>query len=134
MAGGRHGTVTDLGLRWGDGVIALAATGLVAMAFILAWSPGEDDNARTLVITQAGEPTRHEALDGPRLLELQGPAGTTRVELEAGRARCAESPGTRNICEGAGWLSAHGDMAISLPNRLTLRVEGAEPAWDSIHY
>ncbi len=126
--------MTDLGLRWGDGVIALAGAGLVVTAFILAWGLKDDDAARTLVINQAGEPARHEPMDGPRELELQGPAGTTRVEIEAGRARCAESPGTQNICEGAGWLAAHGDMAISLPNRLTLRVEGADPAWDSIHY
>ena len=122
------------GLRWGDAVIAATGAGLVVTAFILAWNPDAGTGARSLVITQAGEPARREPLEGPRELRLQGPAGTTRVEIETGRARCAESPGTQNICEGAGWLSTHGDMAISLPNRLTLRVEGAEPAWDSIHY
>ncbi|WP_038052152.1 NusG domain II-containing protein [Thioalkalivibrio sp. ALJ1] len=119
-------------LRWGDVLIGAAATTVVVAAFTLTYSPSGD--ARLLVISQAGAATQHEPLDRARVLEIQGPAGITRVEIEPGRARCADSPGRQNICESSGWLQAHGDVAVSLPNRLTLQVLGAEPGFDSMHY
>ncbi|WP_019625108.1 NusG domain II-containing protein [Thioalkalivibrio sp. ALJT] len=119
-------------LRWGDAVIGILASALVIAAFVLAYFPAGE--ARVLVISQAGASPQHEPLDRHRVLEVNGPAGTTRIEIEPGRARCAESPGQRNICEASGWLQAHGDMAVSLPNRLTLQVLGSEPGFDSLHY
>lgn len=119
-------------LRWGDLAIGTLATALVVSAFVIAWGPGGD--AHTLVITHAGEAPVHEPLDRARVLELEGPAGVTRVEIEPGRARCAESPGHQDICEGSGWLARHGDIAVSLPNRLTLQAQGSQPGFDSIHY
>lgn len=120
------------GMRWGDLAIGALAAALVAAAFALTWGPGDD--AHTLVITQAGAPAVHEPLDRARVLQLHGPGGVTRVEIEPGRARCAESPGHQDICEGSGWLQRHGDIAVSLPNRLTLQVLGTQPGFDSIHY
>lgn len=119
-------------LRWGDALIGAAAAGVVVTAFMLAYTPSGD--ARMLVISQAGAPAQQELLDRARVLEIQGPAGITRIEIEPGRARCANSPGRQDICESSGWLQAHGDVAVSLPNRLTLQVLGAEPGFDSMHY
>ncbi|WP_018138140.1 MULTISPECIES: NusG domain II-containing protein [unclassified Thioalkalivibrio] len=124
--------MTFSGLRWGDGVIATLASGVVVAAFALAYLP--DSEASMLVITQTGEPPRQEPLDRTREIEIQGPAGITRVQIEPGRARCADSPGTRNICENSGWLQRHGEIAVSLPNRLTLQVQGRGPGYDSLHY
>ncbi|MFO7953427.1 NusG domain II-containing protein [Thioalkalivibrio sp.] len=119
-------------LRWGDTLIGSLAAGIVLAAFGLAYGPSGD--ARALVISQAGTEPRHEPLDRARVLEIRGPAGITRVEIEPGRARCAESPGRQDICEASGWLQAHGEVAVSLPNRLTLQVLGTEPGFDSMHY
>ncbi|WP_018871779.1 NusG domain II-containing protein [Thioalkalivibrio sp. ALJ16] len=124
--------MNPIGLRWGDAVIGALASALVIAAFALAYFPA--GGARVLVISQAGAAPQHEPLDRRRTLEVTGPAGITRIEIEPGRARCAESPGYRNICEGSGWLQAHGDIAVSLPNRLTLQVLGSEPGFDSLHY
>ena len=119
-------------LRWGDALIGTLATGVVAAAFALAYTPPGE--ARVLVISQAGAAPQHEPLDRARVLEIAGPAGITRIEIEPGRARCADSPGRQNICESSGWLQAHGEVAVSLPNRLTLQVRGPEPGFDSMHY
>ncbi|WP_018948143.1 NusG domain II-containing protein [Thioalkalivibrio sp. ALMg11] len=119
-------------LRWGDILIGTLAAGIVVAAFTLAYSPSGD--ARVLVINQAGATPQHEPLDRARVLEIHGPAGITRIEIEPGRARCADSPGRQNICEASGWLQAHGEVAVSLPNRLTLQVLGTEPGFDSMHY
>ncbi|WP_018881718.1 MULTISPECIES: NusG domain II-containing protein [unclassified Thioalkalivibrio] len=119
-------------LRWGDALIGSLAAGIVVAAFVLAYTPAGD--ARVLVISQAGVAPQHEPLDRARVLEVRGPAGITRIEIEPGRARCADSPGRQDICESSGWLQAHGDVAVSLPNRLTLQVLGTDPGFDSMHY
>ncbi|MGM0553258.1 MAG: NusG domain II-containing protein [Pseudomonadota bacterium] len=121
-----------LSLRWGDLAIAGVASVVVAASFALAYTP--DQPARMLVVTRAGEPPRHEPLDRVREVTFEGPAGMTRVAIEPGRARCADSPGHQDICEASGWLERDGDIAVSLPNRLTLRVHGGAGGYDSIHY
>lgn len=119
-------------LRWGDWLIGALATLAVAWAFILTYNPAS--GAHTLVISRADAPAQHEPLDRSRSLQVRGPGGITRIEIEPGRARCAASPGHRNICEASGWLQSHGDIAVSLPNRLTLQVLGSGPDFDTMHY
>ncbi len=121
-----------LALRWGDLAIAGVASVAVTASFALTYAP--DQPARVLVITLAGESPRHEPLDRARELVVEGPAGATRVTIEPGRARCADSPGHQDICEASGWLERNGDIAVSLPNRLTLQVHGGQAGYDSIHY
>lgn len=120
------------GLRWGDAVVVALATALVTSSFALGYAPGGDSTH--LVITQAGVDPRHYPLTETRAIRVEGPAGVTEIEIQPGRARCLRSPGNQGICEAAGWLERPGDMAVSLPNRLTLQVRGARSDFDSMHY
>jgi len=119
-------------VRWGDALAIGLATTLVATAFALAYSPGEEPTH--LVVTQAGNEPRKYRLDEDRLVEVNGVAGTTEIEIRQRKARCLRSPGSNGICEAAGWLERHGDMAVSLPNRLVLQVRGSGTHFDSMHY
>ena len=119
-------------LRWGDAVALVLATVLIVTAFVLAYSPGQ--HPTNLVITQAGAEPRQYRLDANRTIEIHGVAGITKIEIQRGKARCLRSPGNQGICEAAGWLERHGDMAVSLPNRLVLQVRGPGPDFDSMHY
>jgi len=121
-----------LNLRWGDGLALGLGTALVAASFSLAYTPATD-SAR-LVVVQAGGAPLHFSLGEERILRIDGPAGTTEVEIRGGRARCLRSPGSRGICERAGWLERPGDIAVSLPNRLVLQIEQDRPAYDSMHF
>lgn len=67
-------------------------------------------------------------------LARPGPAGTTIIEIAAGRARCLRSPGVQRICERSGWLTNPGDTAISLPNRLRLQIVDPAQSFDAIHH
>lgn len=119
-------------LRWGDTLVLTLATTLVAGSFLLAYAPG---GASThLLVTQAGVEAREYPLNQARMLQINGVAGVTEVEIQPGRARCLRSPGSQGICEAAGWLERPGDMAVSLPNRLVLQVQGPLAGFDSMHY
>lgn len=120
-------------LRWGDAVVLALAVAVVAAAFLGTYrSPAE--SSRQLVVQQAGQPMRVFDLDSPQRIEIEGVAGITVIEIAEGRARCRESPGDQHLCERAGWLERPGDIAISLPNRLLLRIDGASLPFDSIHF
>ncbi|MFO8006077.1 NusG domain II-containing protein [Thioalkalivibrio sp.] len=119
-------------LRWGDGVVVALATALVTTSFALSYAPAAGPTH--LVVTQAGTEPRHYPLNESRTIRVQGVAGITEIEIQSGRARCLRSPGSRGICEAAGWLERPGDMAVSLPNRLTLQVQGPQRRFDSMHY
>jgi hypothetical protein len=122
----------SLGLRWGDAVVVMLAVTLVAGSFALTYLPAS--GTLLLVISQAGEAPKYFPLDEDRRLEIAGPAGLTRIEIQQGRARCLRSPGSQGICERAGWLERHGDMAVSLPNRLVLQLQGDGTPFDSMHF
>jgi hypothetical protein len=124
--------MTALGMRWGDAVVLSLAAALVAASFALTYAPGS--GPVRLVVTQAGAEPRHFPLDGERRVRIDGPAGVTEIEIREGRARCLRSPGSQGICEGAGWLEHHGDMAVSLPNRLVLQVQRTGADFDSMHF
>jgi len=120
------------GLRWGDAVMVALAVALVSSAFGVAYMPR--GGATELVVTQAGATPRHYPLDVARTIGIDGAAGVTTIRIEPGRARCLDSPGSQRICEGAGWLERPGDMAVSLPNRLVLQVQGPGADFDSMHF
>lgn len=120
------------GLRWGDALVVTLAVALVGTAFGLAYAPG--GGATELVVTRAGAAPRHYPLDTVRTVGVQGVAGVTTIRIEPGRARCVDSPGVQDICERAGWLARPGDMAVSLPNRLVLQVQGPGAEFDSMHF
>jgi len=122
----------NLGLRWGDVVVVMLAATLVASSFVLTYAPAS--GALQLVVSQAGESPRTFRLDEDRKVDITGPAGVTQIEIHQGRARCLRSPGSQGICERAGWLERHGDMAVSLPNRLVLQLQGDGNPFDSMHF
>jgi hypothetical protein len=119
-------------LRWGDAVVVVLAATLVGASFALSYAPGSAPTQ--LVVTQAGAEPRHYGLGEYRTIRVDGAAGVTEIEIQPGRARCLRSPGSRGICEAAGWLEHPGDMAVSLPNRLVLQVRGPRTDFDSMHY
>ena len=73
-------------------------------------------------------------LDRPRRIEVPGPLGLTRIEIEPGRVRVAADPGPRQYCVRQGWLSRAGAVAICAPNEVSLELTGRESGYDSLNY
>jgi len=121
-------------LRPGDWLLLLAATVLVAGSYPLLWRGGVAERA---IIKRGGAVVAELALDLPRQYEVEGPLGTTVIEVRPGRARVLSDPGPRQYCVQQGWLTRANAVAICAPNQVTLQLGGrggAHAAYDSINY
>jgi hypothetical protein len=87
-----------------------------------------------LVVRSGGRVYAAVDLDRPRRIEVPGPLGLTRIEVEPGRARVAADPGPRQYCVRQGWLSRAGAVAICAPNEVSLELTGRGSGYDSLNY
>jgi len=74
------------------------------------------------------------ALTHAQSIAVDGPLGTTRIEIEPGRARVAADPSPRQLCVKQGWLTQSGQAALCLPNQVSLEIRGHASAYDTLGY
>lgn len=119
------------GLRWGDGLtVALGAIAVFAL-FKTLWL-GE---AASKVQVRAGSDIfTTQSLNQQRTLEIPGPLGTTAVIIDHGRVRVASDPGPRQYCVKQGWLTQAGEVAMCLPNQVSVELLGNNKPYDSLNY
>ncbi len=126
--------------RWADwrgllrpGDVLLAALGLALAAWCVTqlWRGGAPDGA---VIRAGGKVVATAGLSQTRIIEVPGPLGTTRIEIQPGRARVAADPSPRQYCVRQGWLTRAGAVAICAPNEVSLVLTGRGADYDSLSY
>jgi hypothetical protein len=118
-------------LRAGDIGVLLAGGGLVAALTVFAWG---GDRGDTAVIRAAGQVVKTTTLTRAQSFSVNGPLGTTRIEIEPGRARVARDPSPRQLCVKQGWLTISGQTALCLPNQVSLEIRGRTSAYDTLGY
>lgn len=118
-------------LHPGDYLVVAAAVAATLSAGFLLWGP---DRPTTAVVRAKGQIVASLPLDRPAAFETRGPLGTTRVEVQPGRARVAADPGPRQYCVKQGWLTRSGAAAICAPNEVSLLLEGRRNNYDSLTY
>lgn len=118
-------------LRPGDWILLAAAIAATLAAALALWGP---DRPTEAVVRAAGRTVATLPLDRPGHLEVAGPLGHTRIEVEPGRARVAADPGPRQYCVKQGWLTRSGAAAICAPNEVSLQLRGRGEAYDSMAY
>ena len=118
-------------LRAGDAGVLLAGAGTVVALAWWSWSGPAGDTA---VIRAGGQVVETVALTRPHSLSVAGPLGTTRIEIEPGRARVAADPSPRQLCVKQGWLTQSGQAALCLPNQVSLEIRGRNAPHDTLGY
>jgi hypothetical protein len=118
-------------LRPGDYVVLAAGLAAVVAVTLVAWGGGAGDRA---VIRVAGQVVETPSLARARLVSVDGPLGTTRIEIQPGRARVASDPSPRQLCVRQGWLTRAGDAALCLPNQVSVEIRGRSAAYDTLGY
>jgi hypothetical protein len=124
-------------LKIGDWIVIAS----VALATILLAIPGDEPavGAVAFIHSDAGLAGPF-ALNEHRLIDYNGPAGRTTVELGSAQtpmaqapiaqARIATSECRHQICVSAGWIRRAGEVAVCLPNGIILRLAGPASAAD----
>ena len=118
-------------VRAGDASVLLAGTGLVIALALYAWG---GDRGETVIIRAAGKVVEATSLAQTRVVSVNGPLGSSRIEIEPGRARVARDPSPRQLCVKQGWLTQSGQAALCLPNQVSLEIRGRTVAYDTLGY
>lgn len=115
----------------GDWLVLAASGAIVALLFATLWH----NELAGKVRIRAGESVFATlSLAQKRTLEVPGPLGISRIEIDNGRARVASDPGRHQYCVKQGWLTRAGEIAMCLPNQVSVELLGGEKAYDSLNY
>lgn len=109
--------------------LALGAI-LVGWLFATYWQGGSAGKVR---IRTGDTVFATFSLNQERTIEVPGPLGISRIVIHNHRARFQSSPCRNQYCVHQGWLARAGQVAVCLPNRVSLELVG-DKGYDSLSY
>jgi hypothetical protein len=115
----------------GDYVVIIASAIVVIFLFKTLWS---NTPASQLMVRQGNKVVGTYDLNQSRELHLHGPLGESRISIAQGQVRFKQSPCTNQYCVHQGWLKLAGQVAICLPNQISLQLIGEDKPYDSLNY
>lgn len=116
---------------FGDWLVIVLSTITVIYLFQTLWSNAP---ASQLQIRQADKIIGTYDLNQTRELHIHGPLGESHIIIEQGKVRFKQSPCTNQYCVHQGWLTHAGQVAICLPNQISLQLIGENKPYDSLNY
>jgi hypothetical protein len=115
----------------GDWLIVIASLLGVIYLFQTLWS---NTPASQLAVRQGDKVIGTYDLNQTRELHLHGPKGDSHISIAQGKVRFKQSPCNNQYCVHQGWLSKTGQVAICLPNQISLQLIGENMPYDSLNY
>lgn len=73
-------------------------------------------------------------LNQTRELIIHGEISDALISINQGKVRFKLSPCNNQYCVHQGWLSHAGQVAICIPNQISLQLIGAKNSYDSLNY
>ena len=110
--------------------LLLGSIFVVLLAFIL-WSGDLADKA---IIRGGGKIFREVPLSRNQQIEVPGPLGISIIAIQNRKARIASDPSPRQYCVRQGWLQQAGEIALCLPNQVSVELTGSRKKYDSLNY
>ena len=118
-------------IRPGDWLTLLLGALFAAYLAITLWQGGAADKA---VIRSGGKVFREAPLSRNQVIEVPGPLGISRIAIHNRQARIAADPSPRQYCVRQGWLKQAGEVAVCLPNQVSVELSGGSKRYDSLNY
>jgi len=115
----------------GDYLTLLAAALFTVWVSLTVWSGGIADNA---LIRSGGKVFKEVPLSRDQQIEVPGPLGISIITIEKRKARISSDPSPRQYCVRQGWLQKAGEIAICLPNEVSVELTGGAKKYDSLNY
>lgn len=124
--------MTGFGLSRGDIVLILLALILLTNLYLRYWT-SDGHGAETLVMLE-GKPYARLNLFHDHDLDVPGPLGTSHIQVRNGQVRFTDSPCPNKLCVHTGWLKQGGEVAVCLPNRVSVQILASDPRFDAINF
>lgn len=118
-------------VRPGDWITLLCGAVLTTWLGLTFWHGGGADKA---VIRSGGKVFREVSLRRDAVISVPGPLGVSKVAIHNLQARVASDPSPRQLCVHQGWLKRAGEIAICLPNQVSVELVGGRRTYDSLTY
>jgi len=118
-------------IKFGDWLTILFGSIFVALLTLKLWS---GDFADKVIIRAGGKVFRQISLSQDQHIKVPGPLGISVITIEKHRARISSDPSPRQYCVRQGWLEKAGEIAICLPNQVSLELLGSKKKYDSLNY
>jgi hypothetical protein len=115
----------------GDWFVILTSLVVVFLLFQTLWVR---DHASKIKINLGKKIIGVYDLNQNKTLQIHGAIGDATIAILNGRVRFASSPCTNQYCVHQGWLSHSGQVAICLPNQISIQLIGEKPTYDSLNY
>ena len=101
---------------------------LVGAALVLLITGGGRGHGATVRITGDGGFEHLAPLGSDAMVEVEGPLGTTVIEVADGEARVLSSPCPHELCVKMGAVGTPGRAVVCVPNKVVVTVVGDGPA------
>jgi hypothetical protein len=118
-------------IKLGDWLTLLLGSIFVGWLALKLWS---GDPAEKAVIRSGGKIFREVPLSLDQQIEVPGPLGISVINIQQRKARIASDPGPRQYCVRQGWLQQAGEIALCLPNQVSVELTGSRKKYDSLNY
>jgi len=126
----RHGEFLST-IRWGDGLVIIISIVALIILFNTLWL---GEAASKVQIRSGSQIFSTLSLNQQRTLEVPGPLGNTVVAIDNGKVRVVSDPSPRQYCVKQGWLEQAGQVAMCLPNQVSVELLGSRKPYDSLNY
>ena len=120
-----------LHIKPGDWLTILSGCICVVLLTLTLWGGGAADKA---IIRGGGKIFREVPLSRDQQIEVRGPLGISVIAIQDRKARIAADPGPRQYCVRQGWLQQAGEIALCLPNQVSIELVGGRKLYDSLNY
>jgi hypothetical protein len=118
-------------IKIGDWLTILFGSICVVMLTLKLWNGELADKA---IIRSGGKIFREVPLSRDQQIEVRGPLGISIITIQNRKARIASDPSPRQYCVRQGWLQQAGEIALCLPNQVSVEMIGSKKQYDSLNY
>jgi len=118
-------------IKVGDWLTLVLGAACVALLTFKLWSGELADKA---IIRSGGKIFQTVPLSRNQNIEVPGPLGTSIIAILNRKARIASDPSPRQYCVRQGWLQQAGEIALCLPNQVSVELVGSRKRYDSLNY
>jgi len=118
-------------LKPGDWLTLMLGGIFVVVLTLNLWSGELADKA---IIRSGGKIFKEVPLSRNQQIEVPGPLGVSIISIRNRKARVASDPSPRQYCVRQGWLQQAGEIALCLPNQVSVELTGSRKKYDSLNY
>lgn len=118
-------------IKLGDGLTLLLGCTCVILLTLRLWNGELADRA---IIRSGGKIFKEVPLSRDLQIKVPGPLGISIITIEKRKARITSDPSPRQYCVRQGWLQQAGEIAICLPNEVSVELTGSAKKYDSLNY